>query len=134
MTYPNSFRPDQEQILTEFIPAIEALLPGDTLIIKHEDMKALDYRRYLLYAWLSPRHQNKKELFRISTLTAHSFQVLKRSGAASSVCSSANEDEAFVMEHLLECISEEAALSIIRAQCPDPAKQISILAEWRRKQ
>jgi len=134
MTYPNEFRPEQQLILNEMISAVEALEPGQSLTIEHKDKRALEYRRYLLYAWLSPKHSNKKELYRISTLSPDRFQVVRRNADSAIVHQDTTSAEQFVIDHLLDVVDDDLALSIIRKYCKEPAEQIIIYREWHKKQ
>ena len=133
MTYPTNFTPSQKMILTEMINSCLALKPGQTMIVEHPSQNELNQRRYLLYAWLSPLHTNQKELFKISTLSPNSFMVLRRHDGGAKITVSEDEAECFVMDHLIDVVDEELALSIIHEKCKDPVKQSKIYEEWRMK-
>ncbi len=134
MTYPNEFKPEQRFILSEFSEAVKSLHPGESLVIEHKDKRELEYRRYLLYAWLSPKHENKKELFRISTISPTKFRVSRRAHNPALVTTPENKVENFVKAHLLEVTQEDLCLKIIRGKIKDPEEQIRVYKEWQSQQ
>lgn len=132
MTYPTSFTPEQQAILREILPSIEGLRPGGTAIVEHANAKELERRRYLFYAWLSPFHSNRKELYSVKSINSNSFVVIHKDMSKATVRVQENECELFVMENLLDVVSDEAALAIIRSKCSNAAAQEKIFQEWKR--
>lgn len=133
VTYPTKFTAAQNEVLNEIIPAISNMKPGKSLIVEHQSPAELNRRRYLLYAWLSPSHANKKEIYTVRTLSPTSFLVVRRHEGPATIKATADDAERFVMEHLLDVVDPELALQIIRQHDLDPSEQESIYNEWEAK-
>ena len=133
MTYPTRFTTTQKEILNEMIPAISNMKPGKSLIVEHQSVEEINRRRYLLYAWLSPNHANKKEIYTIRTLSPTSFLVVRRHEGPAIIKATADDAERFVMDHLLDVVDPNLALDIIRKHDLDPTEQEAIYREWKEK-
>lgn len=130
MSYPKSFSPEQQEILSEFAPALSKLKPGTTATLEHDDPTALAKRRYLLYSWL--HIENLKEEFTIKTLSPTSILIIRKSLSRAKLKIQKNEFEEFVLENLIDVVSEEKALEVIRNHFPNADDQLSAYNEWKR--
>ena len=133
MGYPKQFDAKAQEILRHLVPIVEAIEPGKRAIIEHKDPETLALWKYFIYAWLSPLHSNKKELFRIKQLSTREFMVCRYDDSPATITMQGGECEAFVCEHLIECEDTDEAIAIIQANCTDAQLQMRIFTEWQKK-
>lgn len=138
MSYAKRMTPEMRLYIGHIIEKIEALKPGQSILIKGNDERHINNVRNHFYSWC--HLYDKKALYRTYKETPITLRILCLDTRPVEILQDVplNKIEEFVRDHLLDCEDEHAARNKMQPALAqgiiDEDDVFSILMEFKRVQ